>query len=141
MLLPEAVSGRPQQINDRLPRKRTDRIRLTDDEQFFSMSRLDKLKEFLAIDPNDSFTKYAIGLEYRSMKDHQSAINAFDGVLRDDPQYIAAYYQLAETLREIGKSAQAVLVCRNGIEAARKIGDLHTASELQSLLEVLEDDD
>lgn len=104
-----------------------------------AMTRIEKLQEFLKADPNDSFTRYAIGLEYRSMKDYPSAIAALDALRTDDPAYLPTYYQLAECYHEAGQTDQAVACFKQGIEVARAAGDTHTASELQLALDMIED--
>lgn len=105
------------------------------------MSRLEKLQSFLALEPDDSFTKYAIGLEYASMKEYASAISQFEALLRDDPAYIATYYQLADAYRSTGSVEFAIETYKTGIAAARKAGDLHTASELQAAWDEMEDEE
>ncbi len=104
------------------------------------MSRLEKLKEFLAADPADAFTKYAIGLEYMSLKDYPAAIAAFEELRTADPAYIPTYYQLAESYRIAERLTDAMTICRAGITAARSAGDLHAASELQALLDDIEEE-
>ncbi len=104
------------------------------------MSRLEKLQQFLVLDPDDSFTKYAIGLEYASMKEYPAAITNFEELLAKDPAYVATYYQLADAYRQAGNVDKAVETYKTGIAAARKANDLHTASELQTAWDELEDE-
>lgn len=103
-------------------------------------SRLEKLQAFLAQDPNDSFTRYAIGLEYASQKDYSKAIETLEALRQHDPNYVATYYQLASFYREQGESAKALEVTSVGIKAARAVSDLHAASELQALQGEIEDE-
>ena len=104
------------------------------------MSRLEKLQQFLELDPNDSFTKYAIALEYASMKDYPKAIESFESLRTEDPTYVATYYMLADTYRAAGKPDEAIDVYRSGIAAAKAAKDLHTVSELQAAWDELEDE-
>lgn len=103
-------------------------------------SRLDKLKEFLAADPNDAFTLYAIGLEYGKMGDQQRAIEALVQLRQNQPTYVPTYYQLAAFFRASGDTDKALETYRTGITIARKENDLHAASELQQALDELEDE-
>jgi Tfp pilus assembly protein PilF len=105
------------------------------------MTRLEKLQEFLKADPNDSFTRYAIGLEYRSMNDIPKAIESLEEVVASDPEYVATYYQLAECYRRIEDKEKAKLTYKNGIKQARAANDLHAASELQMAMDELEDEE
>lgn len=104
------------------------------------MSRLEKLQEFLIVDPNDSFTQYAIGLEYRSLKDFPKAIEQLEALVINDPGYVATYYQLADCYREIKEKEKAKGCYQKGITQARAANDLHAASELQMALDELEDE-
>ncbi len=105
------------------------------------MSRLEQLQKFLEIDPNDSFTRYAIGLELASLKSYDKAIEQFEALRASDPEYVATYYQLASAYREDGNKVKAAEIYSVGITTARKMNDLHAAGELQAALEEMEDED
>jgi Tfp pilus assembly protein PilF len=104
------------------------------------MSRLEKLQEFLIQDPSDSFTRYAIGLEYMSAKDFETAALTFEELLRLDPDYLATYYQLGAVYNELARMDEARAIYNRGIAAARKAGDTHTASEIEAALDEIEED-
>jgi tetratricopeptide (TPR) repeat protein len=103
-------------------------------------TRLDKLKEFLAADPTDAFTRYAIGLEYAKIGERDEAIKALEELRATQMNYVATYYQLASLYREAGMTDQALETYTTGISVARKENDLHAASELQQALSELEDE-
>ncbi|HYM19606.1 MAG TPA: tetratricopeptide repeat protein [Candidatus Kapabacteria bacterium] len=103
------------------------------------MTRLEKLQELLKSDPADSFTRYAIGLEYRGMKDYPAAIKVLEDLRREDPHYLATYYQLADCYRETGDNNNAIECYKQGISVARAANDTHTMSELQAAMDDLED--
>jgi tetratricopeptide (TPR) repeat protein len=103
-------------------------------------TRLNKLKEFLALDPNDAFTLYAIGLEYAKLGERDEAIKALEDLRMAQPNYVPTYYQLAGFYREAGVTDKALETYRTGITIARKENDLHAASELQQALDELEDE-
>ncbi len=105
------------------------------------MTRLEKLQEFLKADPKDSFTHYAIGLEYLSIKDFPKATQMFEELIAQDPGYVATYYQLADCYRQMKEKAKAKLCYQNGITQARKANDLHTASELEMAMDEMEEED
>jgi len=104
------------------------------------MSRLAKLQEFLSQDPNDSFTHYAIGLEYMSMKQFEDAAKTFEGLLERDPDYLATYYQLGAVYNELARMEEARAIYNRGMAVARKAGDTHAASELEAALDEIEED-
>ena len=105
------------------------------------MTRLEKLQEFLKADPDDSFTRYAIGLEYRAMQDMLKAIEIFEALIFSDPGYVATYYQLADCYRQMKDMEKAKFCYNKGIVQARAAQDLHTVSELQMALDELDDEE
>ncbi len=105
------------------------------------MTRLEKLQEFLKNDPDDSFTKYAIGLEYRAMQDLIKAIEIFEALIISDPGYVATYYQLADCYRQMKENEKARTSYKKGIIYARAAQDLHAASELQMALDEMGDEE
>ena|SRR5579864_2180545 len=105
------------------------------------MTRLEKLQEFLKSDPDDSFTRYAIGLEYRAADDLPKAIETLEALVINDPGYVATYYQLADCYRRIKETEKAKSSYHKGIIQARAAQDLHAVSELQAALDELEDEE
>jgi len=105
------------------------------------MTRLEKLQEFLKADPNDSFTRYAIGLEYLSMKNYPLAAESFEALITGDPGYVATYYQLADCYRQMKQKEKAESTYKKGILQARAAQDLHAASELQMAMDEMEDEE
>lgn len=105
-----------------------------------NLVRLQKLQEFLAQDPNDSFTQYAIGLEYASLKQYDEAINMLEALRARDANYVPTYYQLADFYRQTEAKEQALAIYKEGISRARANNDLHALSELQAAMEDLEDE-
>jgi tetratricopeptide (TPR) repeat protein len=102
------------------------------------MTRLEKLLEFLKADPNDSFTRYAIALEYRGINDIPKAIQTLEALVINDPGYVATYYQLADCYRRIKDKELAIATYQKGIIQARAANDLHAASELEAAMDELE---
>jgi len=104
------------------------------------MTRLEKLHEFLKADPNDSFTRYAIGLEYRAINDIPKAIETLESLVISDPGYVATYYQLADCYRRLKEKEKAKTIYQKGIIQARAANDLHSAGELEMAMDELEDE-
>ncbi len=101
------------------------------------MDRIKTLLEFLSVDPEDSFSRYALGLEYRSAGDLERAIETYQEVLRRDPDYLATYYQLGKAYQDQGQMESARATFQAGIELASRQGDSHTGSELAEALSEL----
>ncbi len=102
------------------------------------MNRLAALQQFLAQDPKDSFTRYAIGLEYAKALNYAEAIRTLEELRARDPNYIPTYYMLASYYRETAEKQKATAIYHEGIAKARAVHDLHAASELDAALDELE---
>ena len=103
-------------------------------------SRLEALKQLLEKDPSDSFTRYAIALEYNSIGNHESAITYLKEVIERDQNYLPAYHQLAQIYARLNRTSEAKTTYRKGIEIAEMIGDSHAKKEMTEELEEIEDE-
>ena len=101
------------------------------------MSRIDTLLGFLEDDPKDSFSRYALAMEYAKAGRVEDAIREYRTVVEKDPDYVATYYQLAKALEAEGQVEAARATYRSGIEVAERKGDAHTREELIAALELL----
>ncbi len=101
--------------------------------------RIEKLKAFLQVTPNDSFLQHALALEYSKLGDDASARNLFENILKNDPAYIGTYYHLAKLLERTGEQNLAIEWYEKGMAAAKTAGDNHALNELRMALEELED--
>lgn len=78
--------------------------------------RIAKLQEFLAKNPNDSFSRYALALEFAGQGETERAIALLEKLLRD----------------------YAIAVFKRGMEVAVAQGDLHARGEMQEALDELQ---
>jgi tetratricopeptide (TPR) repeat protein len=101
------------------------------------MDRLESLLKFLEQDPDDTFTKYAIALEYSARKETDKSIFYLESIIQKDPDYLAAYQQLGHLLAVSDKKDKAVEIYNKGILVANKAGDRHAENNLRSLVEEL----
>jgi Tfp pilus assembly protein PilF len=102
-----------------------------------NLNRIEILKGFLEQDPKDSFSRYALALEYVKGGQQEDARREFEFVRDSDPGYVATYFQLAQLYRNLGLRHDAEKTYRTGITAAVKAGDAHTQGELEGALESL----
>jgi Tfp pilus assembly protein PilF len=100
-------------------------------------SRLEMLKLMLEKDPEDSFTKYAMGLEYMTLNENRLARDTFEELKSHDPDYLALYYQLGKVYELLGDEKAARLIYEQGIEVSTGANDLHTKSELEQAINEL----
>ncbi len=100
-------------------------------------TRRQRIQEMLAEDPTDPFLRYGLAMDHAGAGEHEEAARCFGDLLRDSPDYVAAYLQAAKVLRQLGRDDEARAVARTGVGAARKKGDEHAAGELESFLDDL----
>ena len=99
--------------------------------------RIEKLKQFLAQNPGDSFVQHALALEYVNTGDYDEAKKLFESVLAKDENYIGSYYHLAKLLETINNKDAALKVYEKGMAKAKEAGDMKTYGELQTAYEDL----
>jgi FimV-like protein len=103
------------------------------------MDRIEKLKEFLRVDPDDSFTKHALAMEYMAKGDDRTARRYLEEVLERDPAAIGSYYQLGKLLERTGEADFALQWYKKGMAAARAAGEKRAYNELQAAYDDLAD--
>lgn len=103
-------------------------------------ARLEALKRLLEKDPNDSFTRYALAMEYQSRGEPDTAITYLKEVVSRDANYIPAYHLLGQVLAKLNRTQEAKRTYRQGIEVAEVAGDTHAKKEMTEELEELEDE-
>ena len=102
-----------------------------------SAERLQQLREMLIEEPNDGFIRYAIALELKREGRMEEATNDLEALLKDDPKYIACYYQLSLILADLGRIPEAIHVCEAGSLQCITTGDRKARSELLELKKAL----
>lgn len=101
------------------------------------MDRIEKLKEFLAARPQDSFIQHALALEYVKAGDDAEAKKLFENLLSMDENYIGSYYHLAKLLERNDEKESAVKWYEMGMLKAKEAGDEHAYNELLAAYEDL----
>jgi tetratricopeptide (TPR) repeat protein len=94
--------------------------------------RINQLKGFLEKEPDSSFLRYALAMEYGNSGKLPEAVKILELLQKDDPSYTATYYHLAAYLIEMQEGAKAEEVFKKGIDMCRKEKAQHHLSELQS---------
>ena len=85
-------------------------------------NRLEKLLQFLAEDPNDPFTLYALATEYKK-EDNEKALEYFEKLLTDHKDYVGTYYHTAALYDELGDKDNAKITYQKGMKVAREAGN------------------
>jgi predicted Zn-dependent protease len=104
------------------------------------MDKIAGLREILALDAKNSFARYGVAMELASRGETEAALEEFDTLLRTDPDYTAGYFMAAQTLSAAGRKVEAVERLKAGISCAARSGNRHAMSEMQVMLDELEDE-
>lgn len=102
------------------------------------MSRIPLLLEYLKEDPEDAFTRFALATEYLKTGDQASALELFERLVAEQPDYVGTYYHLAALYRELARPEEARKTYQAGIAVASAQRDRHSESELRGALLELE---
>ena len=103
------------------------------------MSRLEHIKELIEKGDNDPFLLFALAKEMEKI-DINKAIELFEKLKLLDPEYVGLYYHLGKCYEKIGKFDEAKNIYNGGVKYAKRLADFHAASELNSALQMLEDE-
>ena len=99
---------------------------------------MEQLKTILAQDPKSTFARYALGMEYMTAGETDSALREFRAVLEVDSNYANAWFMGAQALQQAARKPEAVQWLHDGIACAQRSGNRHAESEMQSLLDDLQ---
>lgn len=106
-----------------------------------SEARIEQLKSFIEADPTDTFTRFALALEYLKHDRNEEALEIFVNILRNEPGYTGVYYHLGKLYEKQGKQDEAVRIYSEGIVLCRQLNELHALQELQQALDEALDSD
>jgi cytochrome c-type biogenesis protein CcmH/NrfG len=101
------------------------------------MDRIAALNEILTHEPNDTFARYGLAMEYSKQGDLDRALAEFSILLKANPDYTPGYFMAAQTLVRADRVAEAQTMLGDGIRSARRTGNLHAQSEMEAMLEEL----
>jgi tetratricopeptide (TPR) repeat protein len=88
--------------------------------------------------PDDPFLLYAMAMEQKKLNQTTEALEFLSRALARDQNYCYAYYQRGQILEMSGDVAGAVKAYNDGIDAAKRAGDGHAQSELESALAMIQ---
>jgi Tfp pilus assembly protein PilF len=100
-------------------------------------SRKEQIEEMLAADPDDSFLRYGLAMEYVSAGEDEQAAKCLSDLLKRDADYVPAYLQAGRAFIRLGEDDRAREILRAGIVAATRKGDTHAAEEMTGFVESL----
>jgi predicted Zn-dependent protease len=98
------------------------------------MDRIATLNDILTQNPNDTFARYGLAMEYSNQGDLDRALAEFSILLKGNPDYTPGYFMAAQTLVRASRADEAKTMLTDGIASARRTGNLHAQSEMEALL-------
>lgn len=99
------------------------------------MDRVNRILDFLKVNPTDNFLRHALALEYIKMTRYAEARHLFEAILTESPDYVGSYYHLAKLLELLGEREAAINWYEKGMKAAKAAKDQHAYNELQMAYE------
>jgi predicted Zn-dependent protease len=109
----------------------------TDCSNLKPMDRIAALNEILTQNPDDTFARYGLAMEYSKTGDLDRALAEFSILLKGNPDYTPGYFMAAQTLVKADRAPDARTMLTDGIASARRTGNLHAQSEMEAMLEEL----
>jgi Tfp pilus assembly protein PilF len=103
-----------------------------------SAERMEQLKSILAQEPNSTFARYALAMEYMSAGETEAALHEFRTVLQLDANYANAWLMGAQAMQRAARIPEATQWLRDGIACAQRVGNRHAQSEMEALLDELQ---
>jgi predicted Zn-dependent protease len=97
-------------------------------------TRRQMLEDFVAQKPNDAFARYGLAMECANSGDAAAAGEHFQALLATHPEYVAGYFQYGQLLAKTGRADEARSMLSAGIDTARRTGDDHARSEMETAL-------
>lgn len=102
------------------------------------MDKIAGLKEILEMDPKNSFARYGVAMELAGRGETAAALEEFETLVANDPDYTAGYFMAAQTLASAGRPTEAIERLKAGIACAARTGNSHALSEMQAMLDELD---
>lgn len=106
--------------------------------------RIQKLEAFLETAPGDTFSRFALALEYLKAERTDEAEKIFVDIAENQPGYSGVYYHLGKLYEGKGRYDDAFATYSSGIEVCQHQQELHALKELKEaqmmLRQALDDD-
>ena len=95
------------------------------------------LSEILAANPEDSFARYGLAMEYSKSGQIEPALQEFKTLIEKNPDYTPAYFMAAQALASASRVDEAKRWLVDGVSSAVRTGNSHAQSEMTAMLEEL----
>ena len=96
-----------------------------------NLSRIETLKSYAELEPENPFNWYALALEFRN-NDPKMSLQYFNKLLIDHKVYLPTYYHAASLCAELNLIEEAKKIYEDGIALAKVQQNTHALGELQN---------
>lgn len=103
-----------------------------------SDSKIKKLAAYIKKNPDDSFSKFALALEFLKDDQLKKARILFEDIQQKDPKYDGVYYHLGKLYEQSGRQDEALKVYKQGVQVAAENGHQRNTKELKEALAELQ---
>lgn len=103
-----------------------------------SDSKIKKLATYIKNNPDDSFSKFALALEFLKDDQLKKARILFEDIHQNDPKYDGVYYHLGKLYERDGRFEDAMAIYNKGVQVADENDHKRNAKELKEALAELE---
>lgn len=101
-------------------------------------SKIKQLARQIKNNPGDSFSKFALALEFQKEGEFKNARILFEDILSSDPGYVGVYYHLGKLYEVLDRLNDAKKLYQKGINVAAEQNESRTEKELKEALQQLE---
>lgn len=101
--------------------------------------RLSLVTSMYENNPNDSYLAYAAAKEYQNVGDRDKAISIIETLIKNDPEYVDAYFKLGSMYQNSNNITKAVDTYHAGKKVATKKNDQKSLGELTEALMLLDE--
>lgn len=95
--------------------------------------KIEQFKKILQIDPKDETMWFGLGKAYMGDENWEEAVPALEQCIQVRPNYSAAFFALAQSLRHLNQHEKCRSTCDAGITVATTNGDLLVIKNLEEL--------
>jgi tetratricopeptide (TPR) repeat protein len=97
------------------------------------MDKIALFTQILEQNPTDAFTRYGLAMAYAAEGKTDTALAEFDTLIKLNADYVPAYQMSAQTLVKLGRTEEAAVRLRDGIDAATRTKNKQALSEMEGM--------
>src|SRR5580658_11326726 len=98
------------------------------------MDRIAALNDILTQNPDDTFARYGLAMEYSKQGDLDRSLAEFSTLLKANPDYTPGYFMAAQTLVRADRANEAKTMLTDGIASTRRTNNMHAQAEMEAML-------